>query len=157
MQTITLTRGHKKLGLLAGSWTGEETCHPSPWNPELSHAVGRSCCRVALGGFAVIGDYQQEKPGEPLFSGHAVYTYDPEKDSYGCYWFDCMGLPPAMFRGTFEGDVLTLKMHDEQSGHCRMVYDLREIDTGRYAFRMDLSPDGEEWKPCLEGTYRREE
>ena len=50
MQTVALTEVHKKLELLTGSWSGEDTCHPSPWNPELHHATGRANCRVALGG-----------------------------------------------------------------------------------------------------------
>ncbi len=24
------------------------------------------------------------------------------------HWFDCMGVPPNVFKGEFEGDVLTL-------------------------------------------------
>ena len=118
-------------------------------------AVGRARCRLALDGFAVIGEYEQEKKGEPLFTGHAVYTYDPESKRYGCHWVDSMGGQPVEFRGDMVDDTLTLHAHDEKFGHCRLIYDLTRVGDGRYGFQMDMSQDGEQWKPCLEGKYRR--
>ena len=64
--------------------------------------------RVALNGFALINDYEQERDGKISFSGHGVFTYDPKEDSYMLVWVDCMGAPPEIFKGQFEGDVLKL-------------------------------------------------
>ncbi len=157
MQTVTLTDGHKNLELLAGSWSGEDTCHPSPWNPELHQALGRSTCRLGLSGFAVIGDYEQVKDGQIVFTGHGVYTYDSRDDSYVCHWFDSMGLHPMEFRGKLVDGVLTLTTEDEQFGFGKLVYQLRSVNQGRYEFEMYDSKDGENWELRLEGKYRRDD
>jgi hypothetical protein len=34
--------GHKKMDLLAGRWEGEETMHPSQWDPKSGTALGRT-------------------------------------------------------------------------------------------------------------------
>ena len=155
METVTLTEAHHQLQRLTGAWEGEETCHPSPWNPEKNQALGRATCRLALGGFAVIGDYEQHKGGELSFTGHGVYTYDPATDEYVCHWFDSMGLAPSEFRGKLENGVMTLTCHDEQFGHCRLTYDLTAVEEKRYGFAMDMSQDGVQWQPAMEGSYRR--
>ena len=70
----------------------------------------------------------------------------------------CTGLTPwawsqSVFRGNFEGDVLTLTNPDPKA-QCRAVFDFSK--RGSYAFRMDVSPDGTQWFPFLEGQYRRQ-
>ena len=45
--------GHSKLAKLAGSWVGEETMHPSPWDPKGGTARGRSKSQLGLSGFAL--------------------------------------------------------------------------------------------------------
>lgn len=55
------TDAHRKLARLAGEWTGEEKVFPSEWDPEGGVALGRTSARVALGEFAVVTDYEQER------------------------------------------------------------------------------------------------
>ncbi|MFQ5479560.1 MAG: hypothetical protein ACE5E4_13205, partial [Candidatus Binatia bacterium] len=55
--------GHKRLELLSGNWEGEETMHPSQWDPEGGVAVGRNHNSLSLSGFALISDYEQERDG----------------------------------------------------------------------------------------------
>ena len=49
----------------------------------------------------------------------------PKKTLYTLTWFDCMGSPPEVFKGRFEGDVLNLA-HGGPGMHVRLTYDLRE-------------------------------
>ena len=58
--------------------------------------------------FALINDYEQERDGKITFTGHGVFTYDPKADPYTLTWFDCMGVPPEVFKGRFDGDILKL-------------------------------------------------
>ena len=144
--------GHVLLEKLAGSWEGEETMHPSQWDPVGGVAIGRNRQQMSLGGFALITDYEQERDGAITFTGHGVYTYDPKEDRYSLHWFDCMGSPPEVFVGRFEGDVLTLS-HGGPGMHARMTYDLSAPETMKAM--MEMSPDGEEWKVLFEATYKQ--
>ncbi|KPJ83171.1 MAG: hypothetical protein AMS18_17755 [Gemmatimonas sp. SG8_17] len=152
MDTPKPSAGHLLLEKLSGSWEGEETMHPSQWDPKGGVAVGRNKHRVSLGGFALLSDYEQERDGTITFTGHGVYTYDPNEDHYTLHWFDCMGSPPEVFVGGFEGDVLTLA-HDGPGMHARMTYDLST--PGIMKGMMEMSPDGAEWKVLFEAVYKR--
>ena len=152
------TEAHETMARLAGSWSGTELMHPSPWVPEEVRADGRTDGRVALGGFAVIVDYKQERDGQVTFTGHGVYTYSAAERCYVLYWFDSMGGPPNLFKGDFEGDVLTLVSDEScQDGPrlSRLVYDLSK--PGVLESRMEVSQDGTAWKVFMEATYTRED
>lgn len=147
-----LSAGHLALHKLEGSWEGEETMHPSQWDPKGGVAIGRNDNVLSLGGFVLISDYEQERDGAVTFTGHGVYTYHPGQDQYYLYWFDCMGSPPEIFVGGFKGDVLTLA-HGGPGMHARMISDLSTPGTLRA--RMEMSPDGREWKVLFEAVYKR--
>jgi hypothetical protein len=140
------------LEKLAGFWEGEETMHPSQWDPNGGVAIGRNKHELSLEGFALISDYEQERDGAITFTGHGVYTYDPEEERYFLHWFDCMGSPPEVFSGGFEGDVLTLA-HGGPGMHARMTYDLST--PGAMKSKMEMSSDGEDWRVLFEATYKR--
>jgi hypothetical protein len=146
------TPGHLMLEKLAGFWEGEETMHPSQWDPNGGVAIGRNKHELSLDGFALISDYEQERDGAITFTGHGVYTYDPEEERYSLHWFDCMGSPPELFVGGFEGDALTLA-HGGPGMHARMTYDLST--PGAMKSKMEMSSDGEDWKVLFEATYQR--
>lgn len=143
----------RKLEILAGSWTGEEKMHPSPWDLQGGTATGRVRNEVALDGFAVVQDYEQERGGQITFRGHGVFRWDAARETYSLHWFDSMGMPPNEYLGNFDGDVLTMTSETPQ-GTSRTVMDLRE--SGTYRFRMDHSRDGKEWQTLMEGSYSRQ-
>lgn len=144
---------HRRLQSLAGTWTGEETMHPSPWDPKGGTATGRIESRLDLDGFFLISDYVQECGGRPSYRGHGVLGYDTAERCYTMHWFDSMcatSAPPA--RGRWEGNVLTLE-HRTPMGHSRYVYTFE--GEGRYAFRLENSQDGKQWATFMEARYRR--
>jgi hypothetical protein len=143
--------GHKRLEMMTGTWEGEETMHPSQWDPKGGTATGRTRTWLALGGFAAIFDYDQERDGKITFTGHGVTTFDPKQDVYVLHWFDCMGSPPEVFTGRFEGDVLTLAHGGPM--HARMTYDYRQA--GKLASKMEMSQDGSDWKTLFDAVYTR--
>lgn len=142
--------GHKRLEMMTGTWEGEETMYPSQWDPKGGTATGRTVSRLALDGFAVISDYQQERDGKVTFTGHGVMTFDPKQDLYVLHWFDCMGSPPEVFTGRFEGDVLTVSHGGPM--HVRLTYDYGQA--GKLLSKMEMSQDGSSWKTLFDGVYR---
>jgi hypothetical protein len=146
------TEGHRRMQRMAGPWSGEEIMHPSQWDPKGGVATGKMDNRVDLDGFAVIGDYQQERDGKVTFSGHSVLTYDPKADVYTMHWFDCMGTPPEVFTGRMDGDRMVLA-HGGPGMHARMTYEF--VGAGELRSRMEMSQDGAGWTTLFEATYTR--
>jgi len=144
--------GHELLKELAGDWEGEEKMYPSQWDPAGGTARGKYSSRLDLNGFALIDDYAQERDGKVTFTGHGVWTFDPKAELYSLHWFDCMGSPAEHFTGRLEDGILVMA-HGGPGMHARMTYDLSEA--GRIRSKMEMSPDGADWKTLFEGDYRR--
>lgn len=96
---------HERLMRFVGRWSGREQMLPSPFGPGGS-AIGRTVCRSALDGLALIQEYHQEKDGQVVFHGHGVMQIEPGSDAVLWWWFDSMGFPPEPARGVWDGDVL---------------------------------------------------
>ena len=143
---------HEKLKLFVGRWTGQETIHPSPMDPAGGAAKARVDNRLALDGFAVVQDYEQEKNGKVNFRGHAVFSYDAARKQYVMDWWDSFGMARSEYRGVFQGEVISL-LTDTPMGKARATFDFPRGD--RYTFRMEISMDGTLWVPFMEGQYTR--
>jgi hypothetical protein len=144
---------HRKLQALAGTWVGEETLYPSPWDQTGGSATGRMEGRMGLDGFFLIGDYTQERGGQVTYRGHGVYGYDAGQGCWTLNWFDSMGggaWEPS--RGTWEGNVLTFSQQNPM-GHGRYIYTFES--EGRYRFRIEQSQDGKSWAPFMDSVYTR--
>jgi len=148
------TEAHKKLTTMAGKWAGQERLHPSPWDAKGGMATSRVDNRVALDGFALLHDYEQERNGAVTFRGHGVLTFDAREQCYLMHWWDSMGFGANVYKGKFEGTTLSMARREAQ-GHSRVVWEFP--DGGNYKFRMDFSPDGSQWHPFMEGAYARAE
>ncbi|MBT8462799.1 MAG: DUF1579 domain-containing protein [Gemmatimonadetes bacterium] len=144
--------GHRRLEALAGTWVGEERMYPSDWDPVGGTAIGRTTSRIAVGGFALVTDYEQERDGAVTFSGHGVFTFDSGKDEYSLFWLDSIGSPPEIFAGGFTGDVLTLA-HAGPPMHVRLIWDLSK--PGTLQSSMEMSADGVAWKKLFDAVYER--
>ncbi len=152
MDMPQLSPGHKRFQELAGKWEGKETMYPSHWDPNGGTCKGRNMNTVALGGFALVSDYEQQRDGVVTFRGHGVYTYDPQTGLYSLYWVDSIGSHPELFTGNFEGKVLTLG-HDRQPMQVRLVYDLSKPNL--MASSMEMSQDGEKWQKLFDAEYAK--
>ncbi len=155
-----LTEEHRKLHRLAGEWAGEEMIYPSP--PDRGgRASARATGRVELDGFFVVTDYVEEREGAPPYLGHGIYGWDPIGRAFTMHWFDSMGsIPTGVARGQWTpggADGADAELVFEQrthQGYARYVY---RFTRGRdvYVFRIESSRDGRDWKPFMEGKYRR--
>lgn len=144
---------HKKLELLAGTWSGEEKMHPSPWDPKGGVASVSIVNRVACDGFYVVGDYEQRRSGAVTFRGHSVYGFDAKSQEVVLHWFDSMGMGDDVFRGKFQGQTLTLECKNAM-GHHRLVYDFGEKGTLRS--KMESTQDGKKWSAMFDGVYHKD-
>ena len=144
---------HARLQKLVGRWAGDETLFPAPWDPAGGPATAVVENRLVLNGLAVVQEYQQTRHGVNNFAGHAVFWWDPASSQHVMTWFDAMSGTATEYRGGFDGDVLRLSHAMPQGGHSRCSFDCGEPD--RYVFRLEVSPDGSNWTPSMEGTYAR--
>ena len=144
---------HNRLKALEGSWSGEESLHPSPWDPKGGKATAKITSRMDLDGFWLVTDYIQTRDGKVSYRGHGVHGFDPESRTYLMYWFDSMGsVPKAPAKGRLDGQRLVFAQEGPM-GHSRYTYDLQA--DGRYRFSIEHSQDGKSWATFMDGAYRR--
>ena len=141
---------HEKLARLVGNWVGQEKISPSPWDPAGGVATGRVNNRVAVDGFAVVQDYEQERNGAVNMRGVGIFTYDAGGQCYKMHWTDSMGMGVAEYTGQFEGDKLVLS-NKGPMGHSRATFDTGT--PGAYRFVMEVSQDGSTWFTFMSGEY----
>ena len=147
------TDAHRKLEKLVGNWSGAEQIFPSMWDPKGGTAVGRVQNRLALDGFIVVQDAEQERNGRIGFRGHGVFSWDATDKCYVLHWWDSMGMPPNVFRGNFDGEVLSLTCNDSH-GYSRAVWEFQP--DSRLNFRLQMSQDANQWQDFIAGNYERE-
>lgn len=152
MDMPTPTAEHKLLSRLAGSWAGPDVIHPSRWDPEGGRATSRHRGRIALGGFYLLLDSEQERGGVVSYEAHGVFGWDARGRCYTMRWFDNVGVDPgAPAIGGLDGDALTFTHEQRPFGYSRYVF---TIGTDEWRLRIENSTDGTEWAPFLDGTYR---
>ena len=142
---------HERLKHLAGTWIGEETMHPSPWDPKGGTATAKVVSRIDVDGFFLVTDYIQERNGQVSYRAHGVFGFSPRAKQWTLDWFDSMG-DRAAATGMLEGKTLIFQSQGPM-GHGRYSYTL-ESD-GRYLMSIDNSQDGKSWTRFMEGTYTR--
>jgi hypothetical protein len=81
-----------------------------------------------------------------------VFTWDKAGSCYALHWFDSTGGPPALFTGSFDNQVLMLTSRNSQ-GYMRVAWDFSKEKM--YTYTMGVSPDGKQWFPFMNGTYKR--
>jgi len=145
--------------LFTGTWRGEETLHPTSWDPKGGTATGAWVCRTALDGFTVIADYEETRDGKVVYRGHGIHGWDPQAKQFLTYWFDSIGvMPPAPNKATLDGTTysyLSVGDVDAVKNTQRMTYAWPDATT--FTFKIESSLDGgATWKPVHDGTYTRQ-
>ena len=138
----------ERLKIFVGDWRGEEKMQPTPWLPEGGVRDAAISNRLGLDGFAIIQDYVQSNKGAPTFIGHAVILQRPQAETYQMYWFDSFA--PSVFEGEWDGARGSF-ISDSAMGKTRASFDFTK--PGAYTFRMEMSPDGKNFAPLMDGAY----
>jgi hypothetical protein len=132
------------LERLLGAWRATETLHPSPWTPTGGTAEATLVARLAMGGKALVQDYRREG-----YEGLGVMLRDGEQ--YELFWFDTLE-PPGPAKGRGLGDRLVL---EREGPLLRARYTYAFLGDGEFAFRIERSRDGKDWRRFLDARYVR--
>jgi len=149
---------HKKLDVLAGSWTVKMKSWMAPGAPP-EETEGTSEQKWVLGGRYLAQQYDGKMMGQP-FNGMGYTGYDNYKKKYQGVWIDNAGTGMMMSTGSFDktGKVMrfTATMDDFMTGRKTTVKEtLTIVDADTHRFEMWMSgPDGKMFK-TLEGVYTR--
>ena len=95
----------KELRDFIGVWTSDEKFEPSPMMPPGGTGTGTNTTRLGPGGFSVLMD-QRSKSAMGPFSGHGVFTWDPNDKVYRFVWTDSMTPGVVIETGRKDGDKL---------------------------------------------------
>src|SRR5712692_3761717 len=93
----------KELRDFIGVWTSDEKFEPSPMMPPGGTGTGTNTTRLGPGGFSVLMD-QRSKSAMGPFSGHGVFTWDPNDKVYRFVWTDSMTPGVVIETGRKDGD-----------------------------------------------------
>ena len=139
--------------LMTGTWRGEETLSPSPWDPQGGAAFGTWTVRADLDGFAVIVDYVEEREGKVAYRGHGVHSWDGRARAFVCHWFDNVGAVQKPTHGALDGAKYSYTV----DGSSRMTYEWSSDASARtMTFTIERTDDnGATWKPFHVGRYTR--
>ena len=145
---------HERLLHFVGRWSGTEHMAPTQWGPGGT-ATGRTLCRRALDGLALIQEYEQEKDGQIVFRGHGVMLVEADTQNVLWWWFDSFGFPPGdPARGRWDGDVLLFEKATPM-GDARYRY---EFAGDRYRFTIENRFPGQaDYAEFMHGDYSRVE
>ncbi len=137
----------RRLEAFVGNFASRETIHPNEHMPQGGVAETITVGRLACNGFAVAMDYSQKVGNQVVYAGHGLFRHNPAEHVYELDWFDSMAPNGTHFRGDFTGNVLvfTAKLPNPM----RLLYDFNL--KGGFRFRMEVSDDGSNWKPMLDG------
>lgn len=142
---------HERLISMAGTWVGEEHWHPSPLHPDGHVARARANWRAALGGFALVQDYEHETRGVVTYRTHGVMRWDSTASEYVLHVVDAAGGPPQEYRGRYERDEYVLE-GDGPGGRARSTM---VCDGERLTIRYEVAGQGDAWVPLMEADYAR--
>lgn len=153
MQMPRPTPFHKRLASFVGTWAGDETMHPTPWDPKGGKAKGVYKVRSAIDGFGIVQDYAQKRRGKLSYTGHGVVGYDAQEQCYLWHWSDSMGgVPDQVSKGTWDGDTMVFQSSGPQ-GHSRYTY--KFVKKNLLDFSIEMSEDGKQWTTFMNGRYVR--
>ncbi len=137
-----------ELQKLEGVWTGKETVIEDERSYE---ATARLVFQTVFDGRFLLCDYVQTIPDRPTCVGHGVFRRDVSTDALTVTWFRSpAGTSSQQAIAVAEGDALIfIETVDGRTTRTRYTT-MRDQLTIRTEYAV-----ADEWKPLLEGSYRR--
>ncbi len=141
----------ERFTFFAGSWEGEETIDPSPWDREDDVMTGRLSFRPARDGVLAV-EYAECRSGRHCYRASGVLAWDPQQ-GYRLWWSDSeRGSRPLLAQGRWDGEQLTFSC-DRPREWARFC--LRVEGEDRMVFRRECPADGEPGAPIIEARFER--
>lgn len=138
-----------ELQKLEGVWTGKETVIE---DDQTYEATARLVFQTVFDGRFLLCDYVQAIPDRPMSVGHGVFRRDAITDALTVTWFrNPAATSSQQATGVAEGDSLIfIETIDGRTTRTRYTT-LRD----QLTIRTECATEDGEWKPLLEGSYRR--
>ena len=141
---------HKNLAYFAGSWKLAGDIKPGPMGPG-GKFTGTEHIEWMPGGFFLVS-HSQGSSSMGKESGLAVYGYDADKKVYTYDEFSSTG-ENVHATGTFDGKVWTWTSESPMGGKpMKGQFILTETSPTSYTFKFEMSQDGKNWAPVMDGT-----
>jgi len=141
---------HKKLDMLAGTWTVEGDVKPNPMGPGGKMTENEKCEWMEGGFFLVCHvDFKSASMGNG--AGMSVLGYSNDDKSYTYREFNSWG--EAMdSKGSLDGDTWTW-LSDEKMGDTKVKgrFKMKMTSPTSYDFTYETSPDGTKWTVFVDG------
>jgi len=141
---------HKKLDMLAGSWTIEGDVKPNPMGPGGKMSEDEKC-EWMEGGFFLICHVDFKSASMGSGSGMSILGYSNEGRSYTYREFNSWG--EAMdSKGSLDGDTWTWTS-DEKMGDTMVKgrFKMKMTSASSYDFTYETSADGNKWTVIVDG------
>ena len=137
-----------ELLALLGNWSGTEQL--TPVDGPVTTARAMIVAKLDVADRVVLLDYRQVAAGGAEYSGHGVFTQDPESRDI-CWWFfDSTGSVPTVARGRRSGIGLLLVADDGRRVEHRFAVEGDEL-----SYAILVSDDNKAAVSVLNGHYRR--
>lgn len=140
---------HGELNKLEGVWLGTETVTAGG---KPFEATARLVFQTVFDGRFLLCDYVQTVPDRPATVAHGVFRKDSTSGALAVTWFRS---PAATLTqqadAVVEGDKLVF-VETIDGRTTRTTY---SAVLDKLSIRTELAQSDGEWKPLLEGTYRR--
>ena len=140
----------KNLAYFAGIWKLAGDIKPGPMGPG-GKFTGTERIEWMPGGFFLVSHSQGSSPmGKE--TGLAVYGYDTDKKVYTYDEFNSVG-ENVHATGTFDGKVWTWTSESPMGGKpMKGHFIVTQTSATSYAFKFEMSEDGNNWSPVMDGT-----
>ena len=113
----------KELRDMIGTWASDEKFEQTPFMPAGGTGSGTNTARLGPGGFTVLME-QRSKSTMGSFSGHGVFTWDPNEKAYKFVWADSMTPGVVIETGHKEGENLVFKGETTMMGKKMALRDV---------------------------------
>ena len=146
----------KDLRVLIGTWTSDEKYEVSPMMPAGGTGSGLNTCRLGPGGFSILLE-QRSKSAMGPFSGHGVYSWDPDQKAYKVAWVDSMTPGLQLETGHKEGENLVFTGESMMGGKKISVRDVWTDFTPTSHTLMSYMNDGAGEKLVMTVKFTKQE
>lgn len=138
-----------ELQKLEGVWTGKESIVEGGGSYE---ATARLVFQTVFDGRFLLCDYTQTSRDRPMSVGHAVFRRDATTDALTVTWFrNPAATATQQTVAVADGDTLVF-VETVAGQTTRTTY---TTVRDQLTIRTDLAIGNDNWKPLLEGAYRR--
>jgi hypothetical protein len=145
----------KELHPLIGTWTTDEAYEASAMGP-AGTGTGINAVRSGPGGFSVLVE-QRSKGSMGAFTGHGVYSWDPEQKAFKVAWVDSMTPGLQAETGHKEGDTLVFTGESTMAGKKVKVRDVWSDFTPTSHTLTSYGDDGSGEKKVMTVKFTKQE